>query len=141
MLYLALKSLHLISMVAWFAGLFYIFRLFVYHIEATEESVKKTLETMEHKLLRIIMNPAMISTLIFGISMIVYNPALMKQGWLHAKLLLVFGLMGYHMYSAKVRKQLAAESCQLTSKQARLINEVPTLILFLVVGLAVIKPF
>jgi protoporphyrinogen IX oxidase len=141
-LYLWLKALHLIAVVAWFAGLFYIFRLYVYHIEASSEEVKKTLEVMERKLLRVIMNPAMIAVLILGSGLMATRwPGIMKSGWFHTKLLFVFGLMGYHMYAAKVRKQLAAGTCKLTSKQARMINEVPTLVLFVVVILAVVKPF
>ena len=141
-LYIWLKSFHIMAVIAWFAGLFYIFRLFVYHIEATEDAVKDTLAVMEHKLIRIIMNPAMMVAWILGIAMIVVNaPAYKGAGWLHAKLLLVFLLSGYHGYSSKVRKQLAAGTCKLTSKQARLINEVPTVILILVVILVEVQPF
>lgn len=141
-LYVWLKALHIIAMVTWFAGLFYIFRLYIYHIETQSEEVAKTLEVMERKLLRIITNPAMIATWILGLSLIAARwPDIMKSGWLHAKLLLVLILSGYHGYSASVRKKLAAGTCQLTSKQARLINEVPTVILILVVILAVVKPF
>ena len=140
-LYLWLKALHIISLVAWFAGLFYIFRLYVYHIEATATEVKQTLAVMERKLLRIIMNPAMFATLIFGFALAGMQHAFMKQGWFHAKLLLVFILMAYHMYAARVRRQLETGSCKLSSKQARLINEVPTLVLILAVILVVVKPF
>lgn len=141
-LYLWLKALHIIAMVTWFAGMFYIFRLYVYHIETQSEEVAKTLEVMERKLLRLITNPAMIATWIFGLALIASQwPGIMKSGWLHAKLLLVLVLSGYHGYAARVRKQLAAGTCTLSSKQARLINEVPTVILILVVLLAVVKPF
>ncbi|MBF2053629.1 MAG: protoporphyrinogen oxidase HemJ [Candidatus Sericytochromatia bacterium] len=141
-LYVWLKALHIIAMVTWFAGLFYIFRLYIYHIETESEEVAKTLEVMERKLLRIITNPAMIATWILGLSLIAARwPDIMKSGWLHAKLLLVLILSGYHGYSASVRKKLAAGTCKLTSKQARWINEVPTVILILVVILAVVKPF
>lgn len=141
-LYLWLKAFHIIAVVAWFAGLFYIFRLYVYHIEATSDEVKKTLEVMERKLLRVIMNPAMMAVLLMGGGLIAARwPVIMKSGWFHVKLLFVFALMGYHMFAAKVRKQLAAGTCQLTSKQARLINELPALVLIVVVILAVVKPF
>ncbi|PIQ28372.1 protoporphyrinogen oxidase HemJ [bacterium (Candidatus Blackallbacteria) CG17_big_fil_post_rev_8_21_14_2_50_48_46] len=141
-LYLWLKALHLIAVVAWFAGLFYIFRLYVYHIEASSDEVKKTLEVMERKLLRIIMNPAMIAVLLLGSGLIAVRwPEIMKSGWFHAKLLFVTLLFGYHHYAGVVRKQLAAGTCKLTSKQARLINEIPTLCLFVIIILVVIKPF
>ena len=141
-LYLWLKAFHIIAVVAWFAGLFYIFRLYVYHIEASSDEVKKTLAVMERKLLRIIMNPAMIIALLLGCGLIAARwPDIMKSGWFHVKLLFVFALMGYHHYAAKVRKQLEAGTCKLTSKQARMINELPTLVLFVVVILAVVKPF
>lgn len=141
-LYLWLKAFHIIAVVAWFAGLFYIFRLYIYHIEATSDEVKQTLAVMERKLLRIIMNPAMMVALLLGCGLIAARwPVIMKSGWFHVKLLFVIGLMGYHHYAAKVRKQLEAGSCKLTSKQARLINELPTLVLFVVVILAVVKPF
>lgn len=141
-LYLWLKALHIIAVVAWFAGLFYIFRLYVYHIEANADAVKQTLEVMERKLLRIIMNPALIAVYLLGTSLIAVRwPAIMKEGWFHTKLLFVFVLTGYHMYAARVRRQLAAGNCKLTSRQARLINEVPTVVLIVVVILAVVKPF
>lgn len=141
-LYLWLKAFHIIAVVAWFAGLFYIFRLFVYHIEAESEAVKNTLAIMEEKLIRIIMNPAMMVTWLLGLSLIFSNLAMYKSaGWLHFKLLLVFLLSGYHGYASKVRKQLAAGLCKLSSKQARLINEVPTIILVLVVILVEVQPF
>jgi len=141
-LYLWLKAFHIIAVVAWFAGLFYIFRLYVYHIETQSEDVAKTLEVMEQKLLRIIMNPAMITAWILGISLIAARwPQIMREGWLHAKLLLVLLLSGYHGYAAVVRKQLLAGTCKLSSRQARLINEIPAVILVLVVLLAILKPW
>lgn len=141
-LYLWLKAFHIMAVVAWFAGLFYIFRLFVYHIEAESQEVKNTLAVMEEKLIRIIMNPAMIVTWILGLSLIFLNLSMYKTaGWLHFKLLLVFLLSGYHGYCSKVRKQLAAGVCRLSSKQARLINEVPALFLVLIVILVEVQPF
>lgn len=141
-LLLWIKAFHIIAVVAWFAGLFYIFRLYVYHIEASSEEVKKTLEVMERKLLRVITNPAMIVAWILGIILITMQfPEIMKQGWLHAKLLLVLILSGYHGYAAVVRKQLLNGTCKLSSKQARLINEVPTVILIVVVLLVELQPW
>jgi putative membrane protein len=139
--YLWLKALHIIAVVAWFAGMFYLPRLFVYHIEATSDEVKKTLEVMETKLLRVIMNPAMIATYVLGTSLLVSNSAFLKNGWMHAKLLLVLILGGYHGFLSATRKKLAAGTCKYTSKQMRLINEIPTLLLVAVVILVVVKPF
>lgn len=141
-LYLSLKAFHIMAVIAWFAGLFYVFRLFVYHIESNSEDVKRLMETAELKLLRIIMNPAMIVAWILGISLIAMQwPEMMKQGWLHIKLLLVILLTAYHMYAAKVRKQLLAGTCKLSGKQARLINEVPAVIMIVVVLLVELQPF
>ena len=95
-MYLWFKALHLIFMVAWFAGLFYMFRLFVYHVENKDKTeVTDLLKVMEHRLYKIITVPAMCLTWIFGIGMIVLNTELMKQGWLHGKIFLVLLLSGY----------------------------------------------
>ncbi len=141
-LYLCLKAFHIMAVIAWFAGLFYIFRLFVYHLETDSEDVKRLMETAEQKLLRIIMNPAMMLAWILGLSLIALQwPGIMKQGWLHIKLLFVILLTAYHMYAAKVRKQLLAGTCQLTGKQARLINEIPAVIMIVVVLMVELQPF
>lgn len=134
-----LKVLHIISFVSWFAGLFYLPRLFVYHSENAEHNhTCKTLETMEYKLLKYIMNPAMIATWLFGIGLIHYVGS---GGWLHTKILLVIFLSAYHMYLGVVRKKLINNPAQHTSKYFRIINEVPTILLILIVILVVVKPF
>ena len=136
------KMLHIIAMVAWFAGLFYIFRLFVYHVKhQSEPSTVAALTTMEHKLLKVIMMPAMIATLLFGSGMLVINTSLLRQGWMHVKLLAVLGLMGYHFYAIRIHKQMAVGAYPLTERACRFINEVPTLFLLAIAFLAVIKPF
>tara|TARA_B100000686_G_scaffold349250_1_gene442189 strand:+ start:3079 stop:3510 length:432 start_codon:yes stop_codon:yes gene_type:complete len=141
-LYLWMKSFHLIAMVAWFAGLFYLPRLFVYHVQAKSKESRATFEVMESKLLRIIMNPAMILTWIFGLSMFALNLEYLKAaGWLHAKLVLVITLSAYHMALAKYRRQLAAGQCEKSEKFFRILNEFPTVILVAAVLLAVLKPF
>lgn len=141
-LYLCLKAFHIMAVIAWFAGLFYIFRLFVYHLETDSEAVKRLMETAEQKLLRIIMNPAMILAWLLGLSLIALQwPGIMQQGWLHIKLLFVILLTGYHMYAAKVRKQLLAGTCKLSGKQARLINEIPAVIMIVVVLMVELQPF
>lgn len=140
--YLWLKAFHIMAVIAWFAGLFYIFRLFVYHIESDSADVHRLMETAQAKLLRIIMNPAMIVAWVLGLLLIaMQSQYIFSQGWLHIKLLFVVLLTGYHMYAAKVRKQLLAGTCKLTGKQARLINEVPAVIMLVVVLMVELQPF
>lgn len=140
--YLWLKAFHIMAVIAWFAGLFYVFRLFVYHIESDSPDVHRLMETAELKLLRIIMNPAMIVAWVLGLLLIaMQSQYIFSQGWLHIKLLFVVLLTGYHMYAAKVRKQLLAGTCKLTGKQARLINEVPAVIMLVVVLMVELQPF
>lgn len=140
-LYLWIKAFHLIAVIAFFAAAFYIFRLYVYHIEATSDEVKATLAVMERKLIKVIMNPALVVTWVLGITLLIMNPVFMKQGWMHMKLLAVIILTGYHGYSSVVRKQLEAGTCKLTSRQARLINEVPTVLLLIIVIMVIVKPY
>jgi putative membrane protein len=141
MIYLYFKSFHLISMVAWFAGLFYIFRLYVYHVKFKDQPLMAQAYTlMEKKLLYIIMHPAMLLTLIFGIAMIVMNPTLIHQGWLQAKLGAVLLLIAYQIYAGKVHKRFARGEYFLSEKACRMINEIPTLLLIIIVLLAVLKP-
>jgi putative membrane protein len=139
LMYEWIKVLHIISFISWFAGLFYLPRLYVYHVENSDhERTRKTLETMEYKLLKFIMNPAMIATWVFGVALIHYVGT---AGWLHAKITLVVILSAFHMYLGVVRKKLINEPSKYSSKYFRFINEVPTVILILIVILVVVKPF
>jgi putative membrane protein len=141
-MYLYLKAFHIISMVAWMAGMFYLPRLYVYHADARKGSeLSETLKIMERRLLRIIINPAMILTLILGVALIVQNPELMKQGWLHAKLTLVFLMVGLHGFLAVTRKKFERDENTRSAKFYRIVNEAPTLLLIGIVILAVAKPF
>lgn len=137
-----LRAFHIIGVVTWFAGLFYIFRLYVYHVEnAAKPEVTALLEVMERRLYRGICWPAMIFTTAFGTLLWARMPAqYLAQPWFQVKLLGLAGLFAYHFYSGKVRKDLAAGRCRLTSRQCRMINEAPTVVLFLVVIMAVVKP-
>lgn len=145
--FLLLKSLHLIFMVAWFVGLFYLIRLFVYHVEAMDkpEPDNSILTAqyciMEDRLFRIIMKPAMIGTWICGVAMIVIRGMdyFQVNYWLHAKLLLVFLLSGYTEYAGKMIKKLAKGQKLMSSYRMRLFNEVPTLFLVTIILLAVYK--
>lgn len=142
MTYLVVKALHVIGVIAWFAGLFYIFRLYVYHTENQDKNeITTVLSVMERKLYYYIMWPAMVFTVIMGVTMFVMNPGLLYLGWIRIKLLVLLFLFGYHFYSGYVRREFASGNVFLTSKQCRLINEVPTLILFIIIPLAIIKPF
>ena len=138
-MYETLKVLHIISLVSWFAGLFYLPRLFVYHVENnTNREMNEVFQKMEYKLLRIIMNPAMILTWIFGLALIHYVGF---AWWLALKLVLVSILTAFHMYLAKIRKNLENNYRDYTSKYFRIINEVPTILLVLIIILVVVKPF
>ncbi len=146
MLYEILKALHIIAVISWMAGLLYLPRLFVYHARAQKTSgtapePAPTLMVMQHKLLRYIMNPAMIVTWLLGLWLILENPAWLMAGWLHAKLALVILLSVFHMACARYRRQLAAGTCLHTEKFFRIINEVPTLLMIAIVLLVVLKPF
>lgn len=141
--YLWLKALHLIAVISWMAGIFYLPRLYVYHADAEKGSeLSETLKIMERKLLKIIMNPAMIAAWILGILLLKANPGVMTgQGWMHAKLALVLGMSGFHGYLAYMRKVFLRDENKKSHKFFRKINEVPTLLMIAIVILAVIKPF
>jgi putative membrane protein len=136
-----LKALHIVAFVAWFAGLFYIFRLYVYHVEnADKPDVVAVLRTMERRLYRAICTPAMLATGVLGLALLHTVPASAGQSWFQLKLAALVLLFGYHGYAGKVRRDLEAGRCRLTSRQCRAINEVPTVLLVAIVALAVLKP-
>jgi putative membrane protein len=141
MLYQYIKAFHIIAMVAWMAGMFYLPRLFVYHSETDAQNMRDTFKIMERRLLRFIINPAMILTFVFGIWMIILNPSWMQQGWMHAKLTLVIILTAYHGWLARLRKEFERDENKHSSKFYRILNEVPTLLLIGIVILVVVKPF
>ena len=139
--YLWVKAFHLIFMVAWFAGLFYIFRLFVYHRKYQDKpELCQAYTLMERKLLYIIMHPAMLLTILLGIFLIVLNPSVLSAPWFHAKLGLVVFLIAYQFFSAITHKRFARGDFFLSEKACRMINEVPTLLLIGIIILVVIKP-
>ena len=141
MLYLWLKSLHLIALIAWMAGLLYLPRLFVYHAEASAGSTQsETFKVMERRLLKAIMTPAMIATWIFGL-WLAWDGDWFGAGWLHAKLVLVFALSGLHGFLAVTVRRFAADQNQRAPRFYRILNEVPTLGLIGIVFLVVLKPF
>ncbi|PYB69939.1 protoporphyrinogen oxidase HemJ [Pseudomonas sp. LB-090624] len=141
MLYLWIKALHIVSVVCWFAGLFYLPRLFVYHAQSQDSISQERFVTMERKLYRGIMNPAMIATYVFGAWMLYLTPGWLSQGWLHAKLTLVILLTGYHHVCGAQRKRFANGTNTRTHVYYRWFNEVPVLFLLGIVILVVVKPF
>ncbi|MBK6922100.1 MAG: protoporphyrinogen oxidase HemJ [Deltaproteobacteria bacterium] len=143
MSYDGLRALHIIAVVTWFAGLFYIFRLYVYHVENREDDrVTALLRVMERRLYRGICWPAMVITTLFGVWLWARDFSFyLASGWFHVKLTALLLLFGYHFYCGKVRRDLEAGRCRLTSRQCRLINEVPTVLLVTIVCMAVLKPF
>jgi putative membrane protein len=139
--YLWLKALHVMAIIAWMAGLLYLPRLFVYHAVAPAGSDQgRTFESMEIRLLRIIMNPAMILVWVSGLTLAIWG-GWYKSGWLHTKLVLVIGLSAAHMYFARRRRLLAEGRDEKTSGFYRALNEVPTLFMIGIVILVVVKPF
>lgn len=142
MLYLWLKALHIVAIVCWFAGLFYLPRLFVYHAMSEDQASRERFQVMERKLYRGIMMPSMIATLLFGIGMIVMNPGLFATGgWLHAKLTLVIVLIGYHHMCGAQLKRFARNENNRSHVFYRWFNEFPVLLLLAIVILVVVRPF
>lgn len=144
MLYFWLKALHIISFTAWMAGMFYLPRLFAYHADAkTGSELSETLKIMERRLLRIIINPAMAATWIFGVwlSFVIHAWEPGEGKWIHAKLLLVLLMSGLHGFLATCRKEFERDANTRSAKFYRLLNEVPTVLLIGIVFLVVFKPF
>ena len=140
--YLLFKSIHLIMVISWMAGLLYLPRLFVYHVEKLDN--KKTSETfkiMEKRLMLYIMNPAMILSWIFGILLIISNDSeIYFTFWLQAKLLLVILLTIYHLFLIYYLKKFALDKNEKSAKFFRIINEIPTVLLILIIFVIVYKP-
>lgn len=139
--YLVLKALHIISVIAWMAGMLYLPRLYVYHADkAAGSEASEMLKVMERRLLRLIINPAMLATFLFG-GLLLTQPGIFAFGWLHMKLGLLFILAGFHGMCARWRKDFAADRNTRSTKFYRVANEVPTLLMIAIVLLAVTKPF
>ena len=140
-LYLLFKSLHLIAAISWMAGLLYLPRIFVYHSEASHESQKDVFKTMERKLYNYIMMPAMLLSWLFGVLLIhVLGFDVFSELWMQIKIILVSILTYYHFLLGKYLKDFATNNNLKSSKFYRIINEVPTIILIVVVFVVVFKP-
>ncbi|MBS9721636.1 protoporphyrinogen oxidase HemJ [Tianweitania sp. BSSL-BM11] len=135
------KAIHVMAVISWMAGMFYLPRLFVYHADTeigTPQS--ETFKVMERRLLRAIINPAMIVTWIFGI-WLAWRVFAFSGGWLHAKIALVLVLSGLHGYLTAAQRRFEADQNLRPSRHWRMINEVPTLLMVLIVILVIVKPF
>lgn len=139
--YLWIKSIHVIAVIAWMAGMLYLPRLFVYHCATTPGSeTSETFKIMERRLLRFIINPAMVVTWIVGLWM-AWEIFGFRGGWLHAKLLLVVLMSGLHGYLSKATRLFAEDRNTKSAKHWKIINEVPTVLMILIVILVIVKPF
>jgi putative membrane protein len=134
-----LKAFHVIAMVTWFAGLFYLPRLFVYHVDTKDAIGTERFRVMEDRLFAI-MTIGAVATLGLGTAMLIVSPLYLTMGWLHAKLALVALLILYHLYCYKLKRDFARNANAHTAKWYRAFNEVPSLLLIGIVILAVVKP-
>ncbi|MGB1466378.1 MAG: protoporphyrinogen oxidase HemJ [Alcanivorax nanhaiticus] len=140
--FLWIKAIHLIAVICWFAGIFYLPRLFVYHAMAEDQISKDRFKIMERKLYRGIMNPSMIITVVLGLWMFMANMEAYKgSGWMHAKLTLVFLLIGYHHVCLAYMKKFANDANTKSDKFYRIFNEIPVFLLVAIVILVIVRPF
>ena len=139
--YVWVKALHLIAVMSWMAGLLYLPRLFVYHAMVEAESLRaQTFKLMERRLLRAIMNPAMILSWLLGLWLLHQNPELLVMPWIWVKLTCVVLMTAAHMVFARMRRQLE-QDIALSEKAYRWWNEVPTILMIIIVIMAVVEPF
>lgn len=141
MLYLSIKALHIIFVITWFAAIFYLPRLFVYHASSTDELSNERFKTMERKLYRGIMTPSMVLALGFGIWMLILQPGWLSGGWLHLKLLLVAAIVAYHFWCGSILRAFKEDQNTRNHVWFRWFNELPVIALIAIVFLVVLKPF
>lgn len=141
MSYDVVKALHLISVIAWMAGLLYLPRLFVYHADTSIGSVQaETFKVMERRLLKAIMNPAMIASFLFGGWMLALAPVLFLESWMQVKIAAVIGMAACHGIFSGMRRNLENDEAPYLARSYRLWNEVPTFLMVVIVVMAVVKP-
>lgn len=139
--YDVIKALHVIAVMSWMAGLLYLPRLFVYHAETSIGSVRaETFKVMERRLLKAIMTPAMIASFAFGIWMLVLAPGLLYEPWMHVKILCVLLMAGCHGAFSKMRRRLENDEQPKTPRAYKIWNEVPTVLMIIIVFMAIVKP-
>jgi putative membrane protein len=141
MLYLWLKALHVVAVIAWMAGMLYLPRLFVYHCDAPKGSIQsETFKIMERRLLKAIINPAMAATWILGL-VLAWQGGWFASGWLHAKLALVIAMSGLHGVLSRRLREFAADANTRPARYYRILNEAPTVLMIAIVVLVIVKPF
>ena len=142
MFLLYIKAFHIISVIAWMAGVLYLPRLFVYHTEAEKGSRQsETFKVMERRLLKAIITPAMVASWVFGLILAFRTVDWSQAGWFHLKLVLVVALSGFTGFLARWTREFAEDRNTHTQRFFRIANEVPTLLMIVIVILAVVKPF
>ena len=141
MSYLYLKAFHIIAVIAWMVALLYLPRLFVYHSERQKDSISyEVFLLMEKRLIKIIMLPSMLLSLVFGILMIYLNTTLLMEGYFHLKLLLLLVLFGFHGYLISTYKKFEQRKITQTANYFKAINEIPTVLMIIIIILVVVKP-
>jgi len=139
-----IKSLHIVSVISWMAGLFYLPRLFVHHAERAEtgSEMEATFQMMEHKLLKVIMNPAMIATWVCGLLLAV-SPGIVPWGeiWPWLKLVSILAMTWFHMWLAKRLKEFAKSENTRSGRSYRIMNEVPTVLMLIIIVSVIVRPF
>ncbi|WP_456381988.1 protoporphyrinogen oxidase HemJ [Persephonella sp.] len=142
-MYLWIKALHVISVISWMAVLFYLPRLFVYHAENRDKKeFVSVVKVMEYKLHKYIGIPAFWGTVLTGLAMIGMNPEIFKSGgWIHLKLTAALLLIGYYIHLAIIRRKMENDQCHRSGKFFRIYNEVPTILMIIIVIMAVVRPF
>jgi len=139
--YLWVKAVHLIAVISWMAGMLYLPRLFIYHCDATSGSqMSETFKVMEKRLLTLIINPAMIITWVLGL-WLAWQGGWLLSGWFHAKLVLALGMSGMHGYLSAAVRKFDQDRNTVSTRNWRLLNEVPTLLMIGIVILVTVKPF
>ncbi len=140
-IYLWIKALHIVAVIAWMAGMLYLPRLFVYHaMQAPGSEVSETFKIMERRLLRFIMNPAMIASFGLGGWLIMINPGLLEQPWMQYKVVALVFMTGVHAALSRWRRFFAIDKNTFSPRFFKVINEVPTVLMIIIVVLAVLKP-
>jgi len=136
-----LKAFHVMAVISWMAGQFYIWRLYVYHAMATDPAVIRTLEVMERRLLNAITTPAAVLSLFTGIGLLALEPYYLEQPWMHVKLGFLVVMYAAHGFSIRFRKKLMSEPHAYPHTLFRFLNELPTVLMIVIVIMVIVKPF
>ena len=142
-MYLWLKAFHVISVISWMAVLFYLPRLFVYHAENRENKVfVKVVKVMEYKLHKFIGIASFWATVLSGLALLFLNPEIFKTGgWIHVKLTAAVLMIGYYIHTAIIRRRLENDQCDKSGRFFRMYNEIPTILMIIIVIMVIVRPF